>query len=78
VFRGQYLQQPIVVEDAMGIQLAALLVQFDAACPAADGLETAAPDHFEQHPDAMMISSFPGMGALLVAGILAEIADYRT
>jgi|SoiMethySBSTD1v2_1073268.scaffolds.fasta_scaffold310967_2 transposase len=78
VFRGQYLQQPTVVEDAMGIQLAALLVQFDAACRAADDLETATRDHFEQHPDAMVISSFPGMGTLLGARMLAEIGDDRT
>jgi transposase len=78
VFGGQYLRQPTVVEDAMGIQLAALLVQFDAACRAADDLETAARDHFEQHPDATVISSFPGMGTLLGARVLAEIGDDRT
>ncbi len=64
VFRGEYLRQlPAVEKNATGIQLAALLVQFDAACRAAEELETAARENFfEQHPDATVISSFPGMG----------------
>ena len=36
----------------MGIQLSALLGQFEAACTAADELAEAATAHFEQHPDA--------------------------
>jgi len=47
-----YLHQPPMVENAMGIQLAALLRQFEAACAAADELAEAAIAHFEQHPDA--------------------------
>lgn len=79
VFRGdEYLRQPSVVEDAMGIQLAALLTQFDAACQAADHLETAAREHFDQHPDAAVINTFPGLGTLLGARVLAEIGDDRT
>ncbi|RIR06412.1 IS110 family transposase [Mycobacteroides abscessus] len=78
VFRGEHLRQPSVVEHAMGIQLEALLVQFDAACRASDALETAARDHFERHPDATVIASFPGMGTLLGARVLAEIGDDRT
>jgi hypothetical protein len=46
-----------VVENAMGIQLAALLRQFEAACAAADELAEAASAHFEQHPDAEIITS---------------------
>jgi len=34
VFTDTYLHQPPVVENAMGIQLTALLRQFDAACAA--------------------------------------------
>ena len=62
----------------MGIQLAALLRQFDAACTAADELAEAAKTHFEQHPDAKIITSFPGLGSLTGARVLAEIGDDRT
>lgn len=78
ILRTEQLRQPTVVEDAMGIQLVALLVQFDAACQASDDLEVAAREHFERHPDAAVIHSFPGMGTLVGARVLAEIGDDRT
>jgi transposase len=78
LLRGEHLRQPAVVEDAMGVQLAALLCQFDAACRASDDLEAAAREHFEQHPNAAVIESFPGMGTLVGARVLAEIGDDRT
>ena len=78
IFRNSHLRQPQLVEDAMGIQMKALLRQFDAACQAADELATAVAAHFEQHPDAEIISSFPGLGVLAGARVLAEIGDDRT
>ncbi|MDO3016223.1 IS110 family RNA-guided transposase [Mycobacteroides abscessus] len=75
--RGNYLRHPSVVEDAMGIQLTALLTHFDAVCQASDDLEVAAREHFERHPAATVINSFPGMGTLLGARVLAEIGDDR-
>jgi transposase len=77
VFIDTYLHQPPVVENAMGIQLTALLRQFDAACAAADELAEAAIAHFEQHPDAAIITSFPGLGNLASARVLAQIGDDR-
>jgi transposase len=77
VFTDTYLHQPPMVENAMGIQLAALLRQFDAACAAADELAEAAIADFEQHPDAEIITSFPGLGSLAGARVLAEIGDDR-
>jgi transposase len=77
VFTDTYLHQPPMVENAMGIQLAALLRQFEAACAAADELAEAAIAHFEQHPDAAIITSFPGLGNLAGARVLAEIGDDR-
>ncbi len=77
VFTDAYLHQPPMVENAMGIQLAALLHQFEAACAAADELAEAAIAHFEQHPDAAIITSFPGLGNLAGARVLAEIGDDR-
>jgi transposase len=77
VFTDTYLHQPPVVENAMGIQLSTLLRQFDAACAAAEELAKAAIAHFEQHPDAEIITSFPGLGKLTGARVLAEIGDDR-
>ena len=62
----------------MGIQLSALLGQFDAACSAVEELAEAAIAHFERHPDAAIITSFPGLGNLAGAQVLAEIGDDRT
>ena len=78
VFTDTYLRQPPVLENAMGIQLTALLRQFEAANAAADELAEAAIAHFEQHPDAEIITSFPGLGNLAGARVLAEIGDDRT
>jgi transposase len=78
VFTDTYLHQPLVVENAMGIQLSALLRQFNAAATAADELAQAAIAHFEQHPDAEIITSFPGLGNLAGARVPAEIGDDRT
>lgn len=78
IFTDTYLHQPPVVENAMGIHLAALLGQFDAPCAAADELAEAATAHFEQHPDAEIITSFPGLGMLAGARVLSEIGDDRT
>lgn len=78
VFTDAYLHQPPVVENAMGIHLTTLLGQFEAACTAADELTDAAIAHFEQHPDAEIITSFPGLGMLAGARVLAEIGDDRS
>jgi transposase len=78
IFTDTYLHQPPVVENAMGIHLAALLRQFDAACAAAAELAEAAIAHFDQHPDAKIITSFPGLGMLAGARVLGEIGDDRT
>ena len=77
IFTATYLHQPPVVENAMGIQLGALLRQFEAACTAVDELAEAAIAHFEQHPDVAIITSFPGLGKLAGARVLAEIGDDR-
>jgi transposase len=75
VFRSEHAHQPALVEKALGIQLLALLGQFDAACKAADDLEAAVQEHFSQHPQARILLSFPGLGVQLAARVLAEIGD---
>jgi len=72
------MRQLPLVEQAMGRQALALLRQLDAACAAAGDLEQAAVESFNQHPDAGIITSFPGLGALTGARVLAEIGDDRS
>jgi transposase len=72
------MRQLPLVEAAMGRQALALLGQLDAACAAADDLERAAVESFNLHPDAGIITSFPGLGALTGARVLAEIGDDRS
>jgi transposase len=75
VLRAAYAHQPVLVEEAMGKQMLALLQQLDAACKAADELAGAVEEAFPQHPDAEIILSFPGLGTQLGARVLAEIGD---
>ncbi|WP_438306186.1 IS110 family transposase [Streptomyces sp. HUAS TT11] len=78
VFRRTWLRQPPLVERAMGRQTLALLAQFDAACHACDDHARETEELFLQHPDAEIITSFPGLATLTGARILAEIGDDRT
>jgi len=72
------MRQLPLVEHAMGRQALALLGQLNAACAAASGLEQAATESFNLHPDAGIITSFPGLGPLTGARVLAEIGDDRS
>ncbi len=72
------MRQPPLVEQAMGRQALALLGQLDAACAAAADLEQAVIESFNQHPDAGIITSFPGLGPLTGARVLAETGDDRS
>jgi transposase len=77
-FRAPQMRQLPLVEAAMGRQALALPGQLNAACTAADDLEQAATESFNLHPDAGIITSFPGLGALTGARVLAEIGDDRS
>src|ERR1700757_3317308 len=77
-FRAPKMRQLPLVEQAMGRQALALLGQLDAACAAAADLEQAVTESFNLHPDAGIITSFPGLGALTGARVLAEIGDDRS
>ncbi|WP_446751262.1 IS110 family transposase [Streptomyces noboritoensis] len=78
VFRAEWAHQKPMVEDALGKQMLALLIQLEAASKAADDLAEAVEEAFPQHPDAEVILSFPGLGVQLGARVLAEIGDDRT
>ncbi|MET9881519.1 IS110 family transposase [Actinacidiphila glaucinigra] len=72
------MRQLPLVEEAMGRQTLALLRQLDAACVSAEDLAEAAVESFETHPDAEIITSFPGLGPLSGARVFAEIGDDRS
>ncbi|MFC8373579.1 IS110 family transposase [Streptomyces sp. NPDC057239] len=76
--RASQIRQLPLVEEAMGRQTLALLRQLDAACTSADDLADAAMESFEKHPDAEIITGFPGLSALSGARVFAEIGDDRS
>jgi len=78
IFRRTWLHQLPLVEDAMGRQSLALLKQLEAAAQAEDELAEATRTLFKLHPDAAMLTSFPGLGEIPAARLLAEIGDDRT
>jgi transposase len=77
-FRAVQMRQPPLAGQAMGRQALALLRHLDAACTSAGDLEHAAIASFNQHPDAGIITSFPGLGPLTGARVLAETGDDRS
>jgi transposase len=76
--RSEQLRQPPQVEAAMAEHATALLQALDAAIAAVARLEASLTTAFGQHPDAAIITSFPGLGTVLGARMLAEIGDDRT
>ena len=78
ILRHEQLRQPAAVERAMGIHLQTLVQRLDSACTAVETLTAAATEHFERHPDAQIITSFPGLANVSGARLLAEIGDDRT
>ncbi len=78
VLRASYLHQPPLVEEAMGRQALALLRQLEAACTSAEELAATTIQQFNKHPDAELLTSHPGLGALTGARVLAEVGDDRS
>jgi transposase len=76
--RRDQLRQPVLVEQAMGVQALALLATLNAACDGLAQLAEAVADQFRQHPDHAVITSFPGLGEITGARVLAELGDDRT
>jgi transposase len=61
----------------MGVNALALLAALDAACAGVAELGEACAAAFTQHPDYDVITSFPGLGDLTGARVLAEYGDDR-
>ena len=62
----------------MGRQALALLMQLNAAAQAENALADATRVALQQHPDSALLTSFPGLGQLPAARVLAEIGDDRS
>jgi transposase len=75
--RREQLRQPEGVEAAMSQHATALLHALDTAVANVTRLEESLTAAFQQHPDAEIITSFPGLSTVLGARILAEIGDDR-
>lgn len=72
------LRQPPGVEQAMGQQTLALIRQLDAICATIPDLAGAIEDAFSKHPDAPIITSFPGLSTISGARVPAELGDDHT
>jgi Transposase/Transposase IS116/IS110/IS902 family len=76
--RAEQLEAPALIANAHGLvtrSALALIVTFNAQITE---LETALPEIFEQHPDAKVVLSLPGLGTVLGAWVLGEFGDDRT
>ena len=72
---AEQLEAPPIVADAMGATVTALVAVAVELTAQIARLETELADHFEQHPDAKIIRSLPGLGMILGARVLAEFGD---
>jgi Transposase/Transposase IS116/IS110/IS902 family len=76
--RADYLEAPDVIAQAYGTITRSALRLIEAYTAEIASLEGALSKHFEQHPDAKIVHSLPGMGTVLGARVLGEFGDDRT
>jgi hypothetical protein len=73
--RSQQLEQPPALAAAYAATARSLAALITALNEQVKVLEEQVRDHFGRHPDAEVITSQPGMGAILGARVLAEFGD---
>jgi len=73
--RTDQLAAPDAVAEAMGATVAALVGVIGELNAQIARLEAGLADRFEQHPDAKVIRSLPGLGMILGARVLGEFGD---
>lgn len=73
--QGERLTAPELIDDALGVRVAALVGLIDTLNRQIDQVEARLVQRFEQHPDADLITSIPGLAAVLGARILGEFGD---
>ncbi len=78
VFAVEQLHQLPAVETAMGEAVRAIVRTLTAANDSIKQLEHALAATFDQHPDAEILDSLPGLGLILGARVLGEFGDDPT
>lgn len=73
--RTDQLTAPPLVAEAMGSTVVALVAIATELTAQIDRIETDLAASFDQHPDAEIIRSLPGLGMTLGARVLAEFGD---
>ena len=74
-FRVEQLEVPATVSQAFAATTRATVTQIDAINGQIAELEAELADSFEQHPDADIYRSMPGLGVVLGARVLGEFGD---
>jgi transposase len=76
--RADYLEAPPGIAEAHGEVARSSLSLIEAFTKQITVLEISLAEHFEQHPDAKVVLSLPGLGTILGARVLGEFGDDRT
>jgi transposase len=74
----EQLHQPPLVEQAMGEAVRAIVRTLTATNASIKQMEDALAASFNQHPDAEILDSLPGLGLILGARVLGEFGDDPT
>jgi hypothetical protein len=75
ILRAPQLEAPTIIADAMGTSAKALVAVIVELTIQITALEAEMAARFEQHPDAKIIRSLPGLGMTLGARVLGEFGD---
>jgi len=73
--RSPQLEAPMLLAEAMGASVKALVAVIGELSEQISCLEAELAERFEQHPDAKVIRSLPGLGTILGARVLGEFGD---
>ncbi len=73
--RSPQLEAATVIADAMGASASALVAVIIELTTQISRLEAELAERFDQHPDAKIIRSLPGLGMILGARVLGEFGD---
>ena len=76
--RAVHLHAPPAITGAYGAAARSAIRLIAAYTGEIAELEDALSEHFEQHPDAKIVRSLPGLGTVLGARVLGEFGDDRT
>jgi len=76
--RAEQLEAAALITGAHGLITRSAVVLIASFNGQIAELEAALSEHFEQHPDAKVVLSLPGLGTVLGARVLGEFGDDRT